>query len=242
MTIERVVRGERPKADHQNEFIGEHNALMRPGASHPAQYGTHGVSFFPTPMETFALFELQKLLFYPNPADGCADPTPYSEDATMLYLVRDSECSSSSSGEVTQPRSYRTSETYETHTLWHPTAFRNAIGVAIGHPTHRVGDRCYAKWSPQSGRWEIVTPPMDVWRFVLKEQLTIDSHAEAYLRVCASRNAEDHEDDDPYVADTSIVFEVWDTIHSFYGAIGKVGKAKYFPDTGRWEIICMECP
>lgn len=216
MPIEPVRPGDPLKAEKQNRLIQQVNANARPGSTRPSQFGTGGMTFH-VPRDTFiGLYELTEAMSYPDPPD---ETVPYVDNCNELFLYH------SSAGE------YHSTSGCPSTTLYHPSAFRDASGNYEGLASFGSGARVYAAWNEQSGRWEILAPPLDVWRFELKTALAVDDSATAYLR---------RWNGSAYAADTNIEFTLYDGMSTFNGAIGAVGYAKYFPDRG-WEVQNMEC-
>ncbi len=110
--------------------------------------------------------------------------------------------------------------------------------VAI--PRYAAGDRVYAEFNAQSGRWEVLGPAEDVWRFELKTALVsnglanVPSTAEAYLVVYDAGEGR-------YVR-TAVEFPVADFLGRPGADPGTRGYAKRMadahPNVG-WEIVVL---
>jgi len=213
----------------------------RPGATGEAQYGTAGVSFFAPPETRLALVQLTSALGYPD-LEGAGtshftvEPTP-SATARQVWCHQFDPDDKTPGGDPL--RSYGGTANSKEETVFHPAVFRNASGYAIGHPAFRAGDRVFCFWNRQSGRWEILAPPLDVWRFELKTALSPGSSATAYLLAYS----------EGYAENVHIEFDVYDALVGTLRGRAKTdslpgtqGYAKYMPDSGRWEIIAMQHP
>jgi len=128
-----------------------------------------------------------------------------------------------------------------TATLYHPTNIHDTAGIGGGIFPHGIGSRVYAGLNPQTGRWEMITPPMDLWRFELTAALSLDGSATAKLLYGDGAVYETSGTGKPEVE-----FTVWDMLGKFSkpatlgGQTGADGFAKYMPDSRRWEIVEMD--
>jgi hypothetical protein len=111
----------------------------------------------------------------------------------------------------------------------------------IGIPKYGVGDWAVARFNGQSGRWEILGPAEDLWRFELKTALipgadrNVPGTAEAYLVVYDSAQAS-------YVR-TDVEFQVADFLGVWDADPGCRGYAKRMADSFSsvgWEVVLME--
>ena len=109
-----------------------------------------------------------------------------------------------------------------------------------GIPRHGVGDRVFARFNKQSGRWEIMDPAEDLWRFELKTTLipsadrNVPSTATAYLVVYDSAQGR-------YVR-TDVEFQVADFLGGWDAGPGCRGYAKRMADSSSaegWEVVMM---
>jgi hypothetical protein len=110
----------------------------------------------------------------------------------------------------------------------------------LGVPRYSTADRVYAEFNQQSGRWEIIGPAEDVWRFELKTGLApngnpdVPSMAVAYLVVFDA-------DQGRYVK-TDVEFQVADFLDLWDADAGCRGYAKRMADSQGsvgWEVIGM---
>lgn len=125
-------------------------------------------------------------------------------------------------------------------TLYLPTTFRDSYVIGQGLMSFGNGSRVYAGLNPYTNRWEILTPPLDTWRFKLTDALTKGASATAKLLYYDTVGLD-------YETSTALLpeveFTVWDISqrHSQYavpsGVDAAYGYAKWFPDSQRWEII-----
>ncbi len=111
----------------------------------------------------------------------------------------------------------------------------------MGIPKYGVGDRVIARFNNQSGRWEIIGPAEDLWRFELKTALSpgadrdVPSTAAAYLVVYDSAQAS-------YLR-TDVEFQVADFLGVWHAGPGCRGYAKRMADSCSsvgWEVTLME--
>jgi hypothetical protein len=188
-----------------------------------------------------ALFQLTSAMVYPDLDGAGADhftvePTPYATAKQVWCHHFDPE-DKTPAGEPL--RSYGGAANSREETIYHPAVRRNAQGYAVGHPAFAEGDRVFCLWNRQSGRWEVLAPPLDVWRFELKTALAPGQHATAYLLPF----------DETYAENVEIEFEVYDALLGTLRGRAKTesrpgaqGYARYMPDSGRWEIAAMQQP
>jgi hypothetical protein len=186
------------------------------------------------------LMQLTSAMSYPDLATAGAshytvEPTPCAT-ARQVWCHQFDPDDKTPSGEPL--RSYGGTGNSKDEIIYHPASHRDSNGYAIGHPAFRCGDRVFCFWNRQSGRWEIISPPQDIWRFELKTALTPCSHATAYLLEDHSGCLEEN---------IHVEFDVYD---AFDGTLrgqaktetapGTQGYAKFMPDSGRWEIIYLQ--
>jgi hypothetical protein len=188
-----------------------------------------------------ALFELTSTLSYPN-LEG-AGTTHYTVEPSPWATARMVWChqfQTSDQNAADNPiRSYGGSSLGQECTIYHPAARTNRNGYAVGLPTFASGDRVFCVWNRQSGRWEILAPPLDLWRFELKDGLTPGGSATAYLLPYT----------DDYGEDRNVEFTVYDALDGTLRGRGRTdtiegyqGYARLMPDSQRWEIVTMEHP
>jgi hypothetical protein len=201
---------------------------------------TTGVAIHTQPDAQIALMQLTSAMTYPDLSTAgtshyTVEPTPFATAKRVWCHQFDSNDKTSANCPL---RSYGGTGNSKTETVYHPAARRNAVGYAVGHPAFRAGDRAFCFWNAQSGRWEILSPPLDVWRFELKTALTPGASATAYLLECAN---------DVSIANVHVEFEVFDAIDGGLrgrarsaGTAGALGYAKFMPDFGHWEIIALQ--
>jgi hypothetical protein len=176
-------------------------------------------------------------------ADGQRDDVPSAVARPIWYF---DAADPSPSGYQDASDYSRTVRVYHVHAF--PGDQRDQIvGVAAGEPgelgipRYTTGDRVYAEFNPQSGRWEILGPAEDVWRFELKTALVsngsrdVPSTADAYLVVYDA-------DLGRYVR-TDVEFPVADFLDRWDADPGSRGYAKRMADSQPsvgWEILTME--
>jgi hypothetical protein len=221
--------------------IGERlHRISQPGTVGEAQFGAAGLTFNAPPGTRVALFQLSGELCYPDLAGAgisqyTVEPTPYAA-ATMIWCCQFSPLDQDGSGNPIC--SYGGTSLAATETIYHPGAFRNSNGYAMGLPSFGPGDRVWAVFNRQSGRWEILAPALGIWRFELAGYLMPGGSATAYLLPYGNG---------VYAANTQVELTVYDAIFGTLrgqAAVGSTpgtrGYAQYFPDSGRWEILTLE--
>jgi len=212
----------------------------RAGAVGEAHYGAAGVSFL-APAETrLALFELVTGLVYPDLSQPggehiTQEPTPWAS-ARQLWCHHFHPQDQTPSGEPI--KSYGGSGLGRQQVIYHPGALHGQHGYAVGHPAVGAGQRVFCLWNRQSGRWEMLTPPLRLWRFELKEDLAPGQSAAAYLLPLV---------DGQYQPDVHVEFTVHDALSGMLRGRGPSqwrrgtrGYARLMPDSGRWEILALE--
>lgn len=114
---------------------------------------------------------------------------------------------------------------------------------ANGVAAWNIGDRVPAAWNRQSGRWEMVVPPQDFWRFELISSLT--GSGSPYLpRTALARLVCFDVDSQAYVA-TDVYFTVADYMNAYTGNAGYRGYARRLADSAPsvgWEIVALSGP
>jgi len=224
------------------------NRDARPGTAGRAQYGTAGVTFNGPPRTHLALFELTSAMVYPDLETASQthfnlEPTPYTTDARIVWCHQFDPDDRTAGGAAV--RSYGGASASPGETLYHPAAFRNGDGYAVGLPTFRPGSRVLCLFNWQSGRWEIISPPLDLWRFEMVEALSFGGSAQAVV-IGWDPVGLKYTDDLPDQGEVNL------TVYDFQGRFSKMatqsgdagalGWAKYLPDSDRWEIVTMETP
>ena len=216
----------RQPSDSSTGLYAQVQRLARPGAADEAQYGAGGLSFAAPPAALVALFELTEPLQFPGEGDDEPD-VPYSENARLVWLLP-----ADTYGGVDHARP---------QTLYHPTVLRSA-GAAVGVAPLCVGQRCYAWFNRQSGRWEALAMPLLWRRFEMTAALTCGTSATALAfaydaagqKITAGPPAETIA-----VHDALACFSKMPTAN---GDPGALGLALFWPDRGRWEIAAMQTP
>ena len=174
------------------------------------------------PRETLiGLYELTGALVYPDGTDADEPDVPYTEGAKQVWLSHGDD---QYGGTADSPQI----------TLYHPVAFRDAVGLPMGTPTFRAGMRCYAWYNRQSGRWEIIAPALNVEQIELSATLMPgDESVSARLT------------DDPAVREITVYANLADFLgigrvgSETYGHAATLGLAIWSPVRGRWEILAL---
>jgi hypothetical protein len=111
----------------------------------------------------------------------------------------------------------------------------------LGIPRYNSGDRVYAELNQQSGRWEIIGPAEDLWRFELKTALVpngdpdVPSTADACLVV--------YDADQACYVKTEVELQVADFLDIWDAEPGCRGYAKRLADSHPsvgWEVIMIQ--
>ncbi len=226
-----VAVGEPIRADDENARIARINALGRITAAGPLAVGTGSAATalaLPAPAR-LGLWELTEPMHIDEPSGVPAAA------ARAVWLRRGGTPGSGPTYAASDARRAR---------LFHPTGLPGTWGgpsppTAI--PRFTLGDWVYAWWNPQSGRWEILAPAEDLWRFELKTPLVphalpeVPATAEAYLVVFdASLGG--------YVR-TPAEFVVADFLNVWTAAPGCRGYARRMADSHPsvgWEVLFIE--
>jgi hypothetical protein len=179
------------------------------------------------------LFELTGEMVYPTAEDeswppGLSGPpdVPYTEEAKQVWV---NHADNQYGGTGNSPGT----------TLYHPACFRDDAGLPLGIPTFSAGQRCYAWYNVQGGRWEIMAPALDVLRFELGDDLTATPGG-------SSDSVVVHESGGVLDGDDDMPVTVYDAFGRFYARGGSgslkgcMGYAAWFPDMQRWEVITMQ--
>lgn len=176
--------------------------------------------------------------------DGIRDDVPSAPATPIRHFTNDGQSALSSYGDASgATRSMR---------VFHVTAFpgdhrSQVVATTQGQPgevaipKYTTGDRVNAVWNQQSGRWEIIGPAEDLWRFELKTALVpnsdrdVPSTADAWLVVYDAALGR-------YVT-TGIEFEVADFLDVWDADAGCRGYARRLADSCAdvgWEVMIME--
>jgi hypothetical protein len=207
-----------------------------------AAHGTSGTRLAARDLRRIAIWQLsgpiQRAL-----TDGNRDDVPSAEATPIWYF------NSSGSGPENE---YDNASNYtRSMRVYHVGAFpgdqRSQLAALesgepghLGIPRYGSGDRVYAEFNQQSGRWEIVGPAEDLWRFELKTALTpngnrdVPSTADAYLVIYDADQAR-------YVR-TDVEFTVADFLDLSYADPGCRGYAKRMADSHQgagWEVLVL---
>lgn len=230
----------RPAAAGSSRSPRPRHRTARPGAAAEAHYGAAGVSFLAPPETRLALFELTSGLVYPELQTAGSEhfdqePTPWATGRQLWCHHFDPQDRTPAGQPI---KSYGGGHLGRQQVIYHPEALRAASGYAIGHPAISAGQRVFCLWNRQSGRWEMLTPPLRLWRFELKEDLTPGQSAAAYLLPFA---------DGQYQPEVHVEFTVHDAVFGVLRGRGRSqsrrgtrGYARLMPDSGRWEILATE--
>jgi hypothetical protein len=115
-------------------------------------------------------------------------------------------------------------------TLYDVLARHDGSNNSLGPPPLAEGDRTWAYFNSQSGRWELLRYPLTLARFELDATLATGGGAAATAVLWNGT--------DWTASGTSLV--VYDSLEMFASAAGGRGVAAFFPDAGRWEILQLE--
>ncbi len=168
------------------------------------------------------LYELTRAMVYPDGTEQDEPDVPYTEGAKQVWL---SHADDQYGGIAHSPQT----------TLYHPTVLRNAAGLPMGTPTFSAGMRCYAWYNRQSGRWEILAPPLNLARIELAATLVPGDASIAASLV-----------DDPAEPEITVYlcsadyYGVGRAGNQTYGHAGTLGLAVWSPVRSRWEIVALQ--
>ena len=240
------VRPGRPvSAAEQNALVDQANAAVRPSFGGPLVGGSGqtGSRAGLRDLRRIAVWELtgpmERVL-----TEGIKDDVPSAPAIPVWYFDVDSN--------PPENRYADASDATRSVRVYHVQAFPGdrrdgivALGAGqpgeLGIPKVNAGDRVYAELNNQSGRWEILGPAEDLWRFELKTALVpnglrdVPSTAQAYLVVYDAAQAK-------YVK-TSVEFTVADFLDIWEGDPGCRGYAKRLADShlsAGWEVLVLE--
>jgi len=200
-------RNEETLPDRIDRLVDDSRADLAGDASEKTQIG---------------LFELTQAMVYPDGTDSTEPDVPYTEQARLVWLNHTSD---QYGGTTHSPNV----------TLYHPTAMRDGSGVPVGTPTFCAAMRCYAWYNSQSGRWEILAPPLGIMRVELTATLMpgdttvtvglVDSPGEPAFTL-------------------HITTPEWPGVGRAgsipYSHAGTLGYAIWSPVRSRWELLCMQ--
>jgi len=228
MSIKRYEQGEpRPGARRLNETVDQLNRNMRPAAGSPTQFGSAGMAVGSPNKTLLALFELTEAMEYPDGTVTAEPDVPYVDNARQVWLNHVSD----QYGETSDSPYTR---------LYHPSCFRDGSALPPSTPSFGSGDRIWAVWNLQSGRWEILDSAERLRRFEMTASLSAGGSATVNLLVWnGSAWTED---------DAETTFTVYDFQNRFSkmatatGDVGALGLARYMADRGEWEIVDMQIP
>ncbi len=241
--VPRVRPGEPLRAARQNELIDQANTAAKLSIGGPlvGGGGQTGIRAGMRDPRRIALWELTGPLAR-NTTDGVIDDVPSAEAAPVWYQDVDGY---SPENVYADAGSYtRSMRIY--HVDGFPGDQRTEVASLVAGqpgeiavPKYATGDRVYAQFNNQSGRWEILAPAEDLWRFELKTPLVPNgirntpAVATAYLVVYRAGE---------YVT-TSVEFTVADFLDIWEGDPGCRGFAKRLADSHQsagWEVLVLE--
>jgi hypothetical protein len=183
----------------------------------------HDDSVGNVPQQTqLGLFELTQAMVYPDPDDSTRSDIPYTEGARLVWYSHSSE-------------QYGDTTISPNVTLYYPAALRDSSGIPIGTPPLSAAMRCYAWHNPQSVRWEILTPPLNLVRIELTGTLMPGD---------TSVMAELIDSPDKPEITIDINTPEWPGIgragSSNYSHAGTLGYAIWSPVRSRWELVWLQ--
>ena len=205
-------------------------------------HGSSGVQLAARDVRRIAVWELsgsmERLII-----DGTRDDVPSAEAKPIWYF--DPSRSPEQNGYHDASESTRSTRVYHVGAFLGDergpiVALDEGQPGELGIPRYVQGDRVYAQFNQQSGRWEIIGPAEDIWRFELKTALVpngdpdVPSTAEAYLVV--------YDADQARYVKTAVQFQVADFLDAWDAEAGCRGYAKRMADSQSsvgWEVIGM---
>ncbi len=117
-------------------------------------------------------------------------------------------------------------------TVHHALTDHNGSNIPIGAAPLGPGDRAWAYHNSQSNRWEILHQPNTTTRFELTANLTPGGNATAERVTWNAATYQYETNSEP--------FTVYDALCNFSSIVGCRGLARYWADSGRWEISRLD--
>lgn len=199
-------RNEETLLDRVDRMVDDGRADARDDASEETRIG---------------LFELTQAMVYPDGTDSEEPDVPYTDEARLVWL---NHASDQYGGTTHSPDV----------TLYHPTALRDGSGVPVGTPAFCAGMRCYAWYNSQSGRWEILSPPLGIVRVEVADTL-MPGDTSVTVGLLDSP-------DEPEIT-LYITTPEWPGVGRAgsiaYSHAGTLGYAIWSPVRSRWELLCL---
>ena len=231
-------------AAEPEERVGQVSTSSRLATHGPmlSAHGSSGVRIALRDLRRIGVWELTEPLGRAT-TEGIKDDVPSAEAAAVWHFDSDGSVPQNeyraAGGSTRLVRVYHVAAT--------PGDQRDQIAALdqgqpgeVGVPKYGAGDWVFAQFNNQSGRWEIIEPAEDLWRFELKTPLVpnadpdVPSTADAYLVVYDSGQGK-------YVR-TGVEFQVADFLGTHSGPAGSRGYARRLADSHAdvgWEILRM---
>ncbi len=243
--LEHVEAGQTLSAVHQNTLVDRLNAVSRlsPAGALHGGHGSGGLQLSAPDRTRLAIWQLSGPMERAV-TDGIPDDVPSAPAAPVWYFPVDG---TAPENEYTETPAYsRSARVY--YVAGFPGDQRDQLQqLSPGQPGDTAipkfgpGDWVVARLNGQSGRWEIVEGPENLWRFELKTPLQPNgerdqpSTATAYLVVFDPQQGQ-------YVR-TSVEFPVADFLDIAQGQPGDRGYARRLADshlTAGWEVLLLK--
>lgn len=228
MSIEKVIKGEPPRAADQNQLIGFVNHLSRP-AGGMAQSGSGGIGVPGEPPVPLAIFELTADPVYTDPSGQPSDH--YEAEPTATATAKQVWCHRHN-GTADTYASYGGIGNSREETIYFPLARRDANGYAVGPPHGKSGDRFWCQWNSAAARWEVLQPFVTVCWGKLDGALSQGSSATVSLWWGGST---------PYDSGINVTAYDWLLKSGQQLDAGTKVKVEWFPQDGVWWVTAAEC-
>ena len=115
-------------------------------------------------------------------------------------------------------------------TVYYSLGRRDGSGTPVGPPPLASGERGWAFFNAQSGRWELVERDRGPWRFELTASLAPGDSATAEMVAWNGSTW----------ATTGETISVYDSLNMFGGDAGARGLVVWCADSQRWEILQID--
>lgn len=221
MTIDRVKRGDPPRAAEQNELIDEHNRMLTDGEP-------------PGPQAVYiALFELTSDFNYPD--TGTASTSVIDTEPTPWATAKQLWCNQFSTGDVdgsgNAMRSYKGKVSSPEEKIWDVSAKPNADGYVEDQNPGASGDRVLGWFDRQAGRWVMLLLSAIFGIKLGKLDNTLSDGSSTPMTVWSG---------DPLTA-TSETLTVWDWFLPSGDEYASGIKVVVLKIVGKWYVINAAC-
>jgi hypothetical protein len=214
--LQRLSTGEQVSASAYNALLDAVEPLLSLSADPPIRIHRHpgGMHVSLANLPKLWLFELTAALAV-GTTDSQPDDVP-SAAADHVHYLRDSN-------------EYDSTDDIGSVTLYDVGVLRDGTNAPIKTPSVGTGDRVWATFNEQSGRWEIC-PPRPLIRFELDTPLTEGGSATVTELIWTGSD---------WTA-VGATLTVYDALNMFASTSPCRGIAGYWSDSMRWEVIQLD--